>query len=119
MYCRKCGADNPESAVTCYACGEQLTPIAQPYYSTEPKPDNYLVWSILVTIFCCLIPGIVAIIYAAQVDSKWAMGDCAGARAASNSAKTWTLASFVLGLLGIVIYIIVFAMGMATSSSNF
>ena len=34
-------------------------------------PDNKLVWSILVTLFCCLPFGIVAIIKSAEVNSKW------------------------------------------------
>ena len=70
MFCKKCGTNNPESAVTCYACGEPLASIEQPRQPMEPKPDNYLVWSILATLFCCLIPGIVAIVYAAQVDTN-------------------------------------------------
>jgi len=109
MFCKKCGADNPESAVTCYACGEPLASIEQPRQPMEPKPDNYLVWSILATLFCCLIPGIVAIVYAAQVDTKWMMGDYAGAREAAKTARTWTLVAFILGLAGIIAYIIIFA----------
>jgi uncharacterized membrane protein YvbJ len=70
MFCKKCGADNPEGAATCQSCGEPLASIEQLRQPIEPKPDNYLVWSILATLFCCLIPGIVAIVYAAQVDTN-------------------------------------------------
>ncbi|WP_417935251.1 CD225/dispanin family protein [Flagellimonas maritima] len=31
-----------------------------------PKPDNYLVWAILSTIFCCIGTGIASIIYASK-----------------------------------------------------
>lgn len=54
--------------------------------------------AILVTIFCCLIPGIVAIVYSAQVNGKLAAGDIAGAQQASNNAKTWSWLAFGLGL---------------------
>jgi len=58
---------------------------------TQPQapPPNYLVFAILVTIFCCQILGIVSIVYAAQVNSKWNAGDHAGALSASKNAKTW------------------------------
>lgn len=36
------------------------------------KPDNNLVWGILVTILCCLPFGIVSIIKASSVDNLWA-----------------------------------------------
>ena len=38
------------------------------------KPDNYLVWAILSTVFCCLPLGIVAIVKASKVDALWAQG---------------------------------------------
>lgn len=42
-------------------------------------PQNYLALSIVTTLFCCQILGIVALIYAAQVNSKFIAGDYAGA----------------------------------------
>ena len=69
-------------------------------------PPNYLVQSILVTLCCCLIGGIIAIINAAKVNSLWAAGDYAGARAASENAKKWCLYSVIAG---VVINGIVFA----------
>ena len=69
-------------------------------YDDRPRgtpPPNYLVQSILVTLCCCLIGGVVAIVYAAQVNSKWAAGDTAGARQASANAKMWCWVSFGIG----------------------
>ena len=65
----------------------------------EYKPENYLVWAILATICCCLPTGIAAIVYAAQVDSKWNGGDHAGAVEASEKAKMWSLISLVAGIV--------------------
>lgn len=68
------------------------------------KPDNYLVMSIIMTIFCCLPLGVVAIVKASQVDSLWAQGLQAQARVASDSAKTWCWASFWCGLVPVLLY---------------
>lgn len=75
----------------------------------EPIP-NYLAWAIIATIFslclCCGIPGlitgIIAIVFAAQVNSKLNAGDIEGAMRASKNAKIlcWvTTACAVIGLL--------------------
>ncbi len=74
-------------------------------------PPNYLVPAILVTLFCCLPGGIVSIIFATQVNSKYAAGDVQGAMNASKNAKMWTMISAGLGLVVIVIYIIVGVLG--------
>ncbi|HPT31923.1 MAG TPA: CD225/dispanin family protein [Prolixibacteraceae bacterium] len=52
-------------------------------------PSNYLIGAILATLFCCQILGIVSIIYAAQVNSKWQAGDVDGARQSSKNARLW------------------------------
>lgn len=67
--------------------------------------SNNLVWAILATLFCCLPTGIVAIVYAAQVDSKLSAGDIAGAQASSRSAATWSWVSFGIGAVFVVGYI--------------
>ena len=63
-----------------------------------PPPPTYLWQAIVVTFFCCLPFGIPAIVYAAKVDGLHARGDAAGARAASDSAKTWCWTAFWVGL---------------------
>jgi hypothetical protein len=76
--------------------------------------QNYLVFAILATVFCCLPAGIPAIVYAAQVNGKLQMGDVAGAQVASNNAKMWCLISGGLGLawVGIIaIYAILIMVG--------
>ena len=82
-----------------------------------PKPSNYLVQAILTTLFCCLPFGIVSIVYAAQVDSKYNAGDYAGALASSKNAKTWAWVSFGIGLVVILGYLLV-AIAASSSSSN-
>lgn len=87
------------------------TPPAPPppaYGQGGTPPPNYLVWAILTTIFCCLPLGIVSIVFAAQVNSKFAVGDFAGAQASSRKAKLWAIWSAVAGVVFIVLYVIFF-----------
>ena len=65
---------------------------------TEPVP-NYLVQSILLTVCCCPALGIPAIVFAAQVNSKLAAGDLAGARESSRKARLWCWIAFGVGLV--------------------
>jgi hypothetical protein len=60
---------------------------------------NYLVQAILCTLCCCLPFGIVAIVYAAQVNGKLQAGDYAGALEASGKAKLWCWIAFGVGLV--------------------
>ena len=78
---------------------------------------NYLVQAILCTLFCCLPAGIVSIVYAAQVNSKLAVGDRAGAIQSSDNAKKWAWVSFGVGLAVVAIYIVVIV-GAGVSTRN-
>ncbi|MCM1093253.1 MAG: CD225/dispanin family protein [Lachnospiraceae bacterium] len=78
----------------------------QPYYSNEIPPKTWLAESILVTILCCLPFGIVGIIKASNVSSLWQAGRIEEARAASASAKKWTLIGFFASLAVYFLYIV-------------
>ena len=115
MTCPNCGTSNLDNATICANCGRPLTsaaaPPAQSYTPPPPPrayataapvggtpPPNYLVQSIIVTLCCCLPLGIVAIVFSAQVNSKFAAGDMAGAAEASNKAKLFCWIGFGLGI---------------------
>jgi hypothetical protein len=72
----------------------------------QTPPKNWLVESILVTLFCCLPFGIVGIVNAAQVNSKYAAGDYAGAENASREAGKWVKIGFWVGLGVVILYCI-------------
>lgn len=134
MFCTQCGANNADTAAVCVQCGRNLQagappPPVQPTSITPsygmpatPPPtgialppgtavQNYLVFAILATVFCCLPTGIPAIVYAAQVNSKLQAGDLAGAQTASNNAKMWCWISFGLGLGITALYAILIMAG--------
>jgi hypothetical protein len=85
---------------------------------TAPRPSNYLVPAILATLFCCLPGGIVSIVYAAQVNSKWDSGDYNGALNAAKNAKTWFWISFGVGLVVVVVWVIAAIASASTSNTS-
>jgi len=109
MFCRKCGRQNDDNAFKCVQCGEVLQSV--PGAGARPTVPNHLVEAILVTLLCCVPFGVVAIVYAAQVNGKLAAGDYEGAVKASNNAKTWVWASAGVGLVVGLLYAVLVALG--------
>jgi hypothetical protein len=66
---------------------------------------NYLVPGILVTLFCCLIGGIITIVQASSANTKAAAGDYEGAMKAAENAKTWMWISIIVGAFINIAYI--------------
>ena len=83
----------------------------QQFQQAQTPPPNYLVFAILTTIFCCQILGIVSIVFAAQVNSRWNSGDIQGALDASKNAKLWAWIAFGSGFLIAVGFAILAALG--------
>lgn len=118
MYCPGCGKKNEDNAAQCIGCGQNLFPEVPAHpvqQSSRPNISNYLVQAILVTLLCCLPFGIVAIVYAAQVNSKVTAGDIAGAMESSRKAKTWCWVAFGLGLAAILVQGLLVAIGAGVS----
>ncbi len=68
---------------------------------------------------CCLPLGVASIVFAAQVNSKWAAGDVAGARESSEKAKKFAIWSAIAGLIVAVLYIVFFiAVGAGSDSTS-
>lgn len=77
----------------------------------KPKrPANYLAISIISTILCCLPAGIVSIVYAAKVNSLYDDEHYDQAETASKNAKTWTIVSVSVALVGWIIYVAIFGL---------
>lgn len=76
-----------------------------------PMPNNYMVWAIVVTVLglcsCIgLVLGIVGIVFASQVSSKYSLGDYVGAQKSANNAKLFSIIGLILDVIGIIINII-------------
>jgi heme/copper-type cytochrome/quinol oxidase subunit 2 len=80
-------------------------------------PPNYLVWAILSTVLCCLPLGIASIVFAAQVNGKWASGDYAGAQESSRKAKQFAIWSAIAGIVVGILYVI-FIVVLGVNSTN-
>jgi hypothetical protein len=77
----------------------------------RPIPKNWLIESILVTIFCCLPFGIAGIVYATKVETYYYAGDYTAAENASKEAKKWTIVALIAGpTLWILYFIFVFGL---------
>lgn len=114
MFCRNCGAEVPDGSRFCPECGSGLSgsPVyVSPQNQTQGvRPPTYLVLSVIVTLFCCLVFGIIGIVYASKVDPAWNAGMYDQALEYSRKARNWALAGMLLSIiLGIVYVVLVFA----------
>ena len=72
-----------------------------------PDIPNYMVLAILLTIFGCVLTGIVAIVAAARVNSRLEIRDVLGAREASETAKIWCWITFGVGVAFWTIFLLI------------
>lgn len=81
-----------------------------------PPPNNLVL--AIISLLCCWPIGIPAVVFAAQVNGKWASGDQAGAIEASNKAKKFATIALVLGIIVSVVYVILIAAGAVTGTGS-
>lgn len=128
MFCPHCGTENAENVWSCQACG---APLANPYEASVTLPGtalptgqifNWLVPAIIVTVvsgMCsCVFAlpcGIVAIVYAAQVNGQVRANQIAQAARSARLARNWCLAACGVYAGGILFYIAFFAMNFVWS----
>ena len=80
-------------------------------YEREKPPKNWLVESILVTIFCCpFIFGIMGIMQSSKIETLWLRGDRIGARDASKEAAMWLRIGLIVSLVlyGLFLMLVIF-----------
>lgn len=96
--------------------GGGFFPGVDPNAAYRPCPPTYLAWSIIVTLICCWPLGIPAIINASKVEKAHMRGDFLAAEKHSKAAKSWSIASAILGaLFGICYVVFMFILGIAES----
>lgn len=89
-------ADAPQG--TTHPAPPTIPTVTRPLY-LPTKPNNYLIWSILLTIFCGSIPGLIGIALGITCNQKYAEGDYKGAELASSMAKNCLIVSVVFSLI--------------------
>ncbi|MBE6893106.1 MAG: zinc-ribbon domain-containing protein [Ruminococcaceae bacterium] len=99
--------------------GSYVPPV-MPEYQAEPVVDgerpNTVLWIVLaaVEIFtCCQLTGIISLIFAILGHVAADKGDFAEAEGKIKTAKIWFWVGLGLGLLFVVAYIVLFALGIA------
>lgn len=66
----------------------------------EPCPPAYIAWSVIVTLLCCTVVGVAAIVFSSMTKSAYYRGDLAKAKRNSEIAQWLIIASIVLGAIG-------------------
>lgn len=97
-------AQQPQPAQQPYATPQMQTAYTQAAPSqgaamtqAEPCPPSYIAWSIIVTVLCCTIVGIPAIVFASMTKSAYYRGDLAKAKRYSEITQWFIIAAIVLG----------------------
>ncbi|XP_039417669.1 LOW QUALITY PROTEIN: proline rich transmembrane protein 1B [Corvus cornix cornix] len=72
----------------------------------QQLPKDYMVESVLVTLFCCLVTGVMALVYSHETRAALARGDVAQAYVASRKAQSLVLFSLLFGLFASITWII-------------
>lgn len=105
--------DEPASgqSSTAWGAGIPSGPDVGPGIGPPPDIPNYLWQSIAVTFCCCLPLGIPAIVFASRVNAFVASGNYTAAEEASQKARNWSLAAFIAGLLVLIGYFCLVAVG--------
>ncbi|XP_039178966.1 proline rich transmembrane protein 1B [Crotalus tigris] len=73
-------------------------------------PKDYMVESVLVTIFCCLFTGLIALVYSHETRAALKRGDLIQAAVASRKARALVLFSLFFGVfvsIGWIVYVVV------------
>lgn len=113
LFCQNCGtARIADTQQCCASCGtrfgsqtttDSTQPVNRPNMgnptNTNQPPKNWLLESILATLFCCLPLGVVGIVNAMKVESRFYAGDIETAVKAAEDAKKWTIISAITGVV--------------------
>jgi hypothetical protein len=120
MNCPSCGQALPEAATFCSRCGHQISmtgDAADPVQIEvhRKKSRTYLIEAILVTLCCCQVAGIVAIVYAALANGQAKAGNLSQAERYGTIARRWSIAGFAVGAVIYLTYFGVMLLGVIGS----
>lgn len=91
-------APAPEAAPAAQPAPAQAA--AEPAAAVEPCPPAYIAWSVIVTVLCCTVVGIPAIVFSSMTKSAYYRGDLERSKRYSELAQWFIIAAIVLGAVG-------------------
>jgi len=78
------------------------TPQPLPASLQSSPPSNHLIWAVVSTLLFWPL-GVFSLVFATQVNSKWASGDVEGARTASGRVIGLAIAAIFIGLVVVAV----------------
>ena len=121
--CQSCGADVSASPVG-GVCPNCRTPIQQTVHAQAmashqaPIAQLGFAFPILVTIFCCLIGGIIAIVYTSKANTAAVVGNRIEFEGARRVRNGWMIASAAIGGGIVLLYIVLFVVALIASAAS-
>ncbi len=100
------GAQPPYGNMPPYGAYQNGYQQGRPNYYPAGTVPNHL-GKAIISLFLFTILGIIALVYATQVDSKLAAGDLVGAEQASRTANTCANAGIIVGIVVVAITLII------------
>ena len=83
---------------------QEATVVNDNFAAPPVHVPDYLVGSILATLFCCMPVGVASVVFAARANGKKSAGDYEGALQDVKKAKMWMFISVGLYLLAAFLY---------------
>lgn len=129
MNCTNCGAQIPGNSTYCPSCGAQGAPDTNPYAppsgggrgnygGPQQSVPDYLIWSIITTLCCCLPLGIVAIVMSVQSKSEEKAGNYDSAVSKSKTAFYCNLIGMIGGFIISVVWIVINILAVAAAEGG-
>ena len=95
---------------------------SQPSSIILPPHNDRMVWAILTTIFCCLVGGIIAIVFSSESNRLYSSAIYASdditrqslylqSEQKNNTARTWIIINLACGALYVITFIVLLAAG--------
>lgn len=128
MFCANCGQQVPDGSPSCQNCGVHFAGAAAapppPAYGTPPpaygppapQVPDYLVWSILELLFCCLPFGVVGLVYSIQANTAKAAGRYQEAMSNAEKAKNFLIYGMIGWAVMVVLYIGIIILGVVAEN---
>lgn len=107
---------------------EILSPsTGEPSRIVLPPHNDRMFWAIICTIFCCLVGGIIAIVYSAESNKLYSSAVYASddslkqslylqSEQKNNVAKNWIMIDVAFGVLYVILIIILVAAGVLSEN---